>query len=84
VQKQTSSGATLIHVINYAGQRNGRYDPPPLLHGLSLGVIAPVAAQAHALVSGETITGVKRSGDGRLWFDLPPVETFEVIRIERL
>ena len=27
------SGGLLMHVVNYAGQRNGRYDVPPKLHG---------------------------------------------------
>ncbi|WP_185665749.1 alpha-amylase family protein [Novosphingobium flavum] len=76
------SGAsnTLLHVINYAGQRNGRYDAPPALHGLSIGVAGPAPGQARALVSGVVVQGVTRPGDpGRTWYDLPPVGAFEAL-----
>jgi hypothetical protein len=75
------SGGLLMHVVNYAGQRNGRYDVPPKLHGLSVGVLAPPAAQARLLVSGQTVKGVRRAGD-RTWFDLPPVGAFEAIVVQ--
>lgn len=71
----------LLHVINYAGQRNGRYDTPPDLHGLSVGVKGP-ATTARALVGGQTLKGVKRAGDGRVWFDLPPLGAFEALLLE--
>ena len=70
---------TLLHVINYAGQRNGRYDTPPDLHGLSIGVRGGKAQEARALVSGQSLRGVQRAGDDRLWFDLPPVGAFEAV-----
>lgn len=71
----------LLHVINYAGQRNGRYDSPPELHGLRVGVAGPAPAQARLLVSGKAVSGVVR--DGRTWFDLPPVGAFEAILLEQ-
>jgi hypothetical protein len=72
----------LMHVINYTGQRNGRYDAPPELHGLSIGVLNPAAGEVHALVAGRPLRGSRRDGDAeRLWFDLPPVGAFEAVLI---
>ncbi|MBL8555601.1 MAG: hypothetical protein JNL41_15115 [Phenylobacterium sp.] len=75
---RTGDGGTLLHVINYAGQRNGRYDMPPKLHGLRLGVQG-AGAGARALVGGQALKGVAK--DGRTWFDLPPVGAFEAVLI---
>lgn len=70
----------LLHVINYAGQRNGRYETPPDLHDLSIGVSVANGGEASLLVSGQTVRGVRRPGDNdRMWFDLPPVGAFEAI-----
>ena len=70
----------LLHVINYAGQRNGRYDTPPELHGLSIGVRGAAGGEARALVGGQAIRGVVRPGDPqRTWYDLPPVGAFEAV-----
>jgi hypothetical protein len=71
-------GRALLHVVNYAGQRNGRYNVPPQLHGLRLGVEGR-AASARALVSGKTLRG--RFEGGRTWFDLPPLAAFEAILV---
>lgn len=69
----------LLHVVNYAGQRNGRYDPAPDLHGLSIGVSGAFTG-ARALVSGRVLTTAARQGDNdRRWFDLPPVGAFEAV-----
>lgn len=77
---QSEERNTLLHIINYAGQRNGRYDAPPDLHGLSIGVRNPIVGHARALVSGRELQGVRRQGDAeRVWFDLPPVGAFEAV-----
>lgn len=70
---------TLLHVVNYSGQRNGRYDTPPDLHGLKLGVRSP-GRGARTLVGGQALKGVAR--DGVTWFDLPPLGAFEAVLIE--
>jgi len=75
----SSAGSALLTVVNYAGQRNGRYDDPPLLHGLRLGVLGTAPAEARALVGGRALAG--RVADGRTWFDLPPVGAFEAVRL---
>lgn len=77
--QRTVAGKTLLHVVNYAGQRNGRYDDAPRLHGLKLGVRGASAAQA--LVTGQSIKGETLAGDDRTWFELPPVGSFEAILI---
>jgi hypothetical protein len=70
-------GRTLLHVVNYAGQRNGRYDVPPKLHGMRLGVQGATSAQA--LVNGQALRG--RVDGNRTWFDLPPIGAFEAILV---
>ena len=79
VQRQGATGRTLVHLINYGGQRGTRYGKPSALTGLRLGVGAKVSAQARALMSGLAVAGT-RGPDDRLWFDLPPVRDFEVLQ----
>jgi len=80
--RQPATGHTLIHVVNYAGQRNGRYDDPPSLGGFRLGVHSDRGMRARALVAGRDMAS--SGGDrepGRLWFDLPPIGAFEAIEL---
>jgi hypothetical protein len=81
VQRQDGTGALMVHVINYAGQRNTAYTTPPALHGLRLGVRGSFSSAASALRTDRTIRGVRKSGDDYQWFDLPPVAAFEVLRL---
>lgn len=78
MQLGNRDGRSLVHLINYAGQRNGRYDVPPLLGGLRLGVRGP-AAPIRALVSGLRLSA--RVEDGYSWYDLPPLGAFEALLI---
>lgn len=72
----------LLHVINYGGQRNGRYDPPPELHGLSLGIKGQFS-RARSLVSGNALAPSSRTpgGDYR-WLDIAPLGAFDAILLE--
>ncbi len=80
IQAQPAAGKTLVHLINYGGQRNNLYEDAPALHGLRLGV-RNVAGEAIALVSGKKVTPEGRADkDGYLWYALPPVEAFEAIQ----
>jgi hypothetical protein len=73
-------GSALLHVVNYAGQRNTLYAPAPPLHGLSIGVRGGAAGEVRALVGGQLLRGTQRAGDrDRMWFDLPPVGAFEAV-----
>ncbi|MCR5877212.1 hypothetical protein [Phenylobacterium sp. J367] len=58
----------LLHVINYAGQRNGRYDTPPDLHGLKIGVKGGFGS-ARSLVSGQALQAAP--GGWRAHLDRP-------------
>lgn len=80
IQAQPRAGKTLVHLINYGGQRNNLYEDAPALHGLRLGV-RNVAGEAVALVSGKKVTPEgKADKDGYVWYALPPVEAFEAIQ----
>jgi hypothetical protein len=72
----------LVHLINYSGQRNTHYGDPVIAQGLKLGVRGPVGSTAQMLVAGKTVRGKRRGGDrDHLWFDLPPVDTFEAVQL---
>jgi len=77
--QRTSNGRHLVHVINYVGQRNGRYDNAPHLYDLRLGVKGR-SSSARALVAAQSLTGTSAE-QGWIWFDLPPVGAFEAILI---
>ncbi|QJU58365.1 hypothetical protein HL653_11795 [Sphingomonas sp. AP4-R1] len=74
---RAADGATLIHVVNYAGQRNGRYDVPPQISGLRVGVRGAANGQARSLVGGTALAG-RQEGD-MTWYDLPPLGAFEAV-----
>ena len=82
VQLQPSTGRTLVHVVNYGGQRNNLYEDAPAIHGLRLGVRG-VKGDATALVADASIKpeNSRPDSDGYLWYALPPVEAFEAISI---
>jgi hypothetical protein len=80
--RQPATGKMLVHVINYSGQRNTHYGDPVIAHGLKLGVRGRVGSAARMLVAGTSVRGKRRSGDPHhLWFDLPPVDTFEAVQL---
>lgn len=79
--QRTAAGRTLLHVVNYAGQRNGRYDPAPKLYGFRLGLLRPATSSIAALVGEQALEGKSVAGDERVWFDLPPIGAFEAILI---
>ncbi len=82
IQHQQSSGCMLVHVVNFGGQRNNLYEDAPTVHGLRLG-IRNAADKAQALVAGQPLTAAAGpDGEGYTWFDLPPVEAFEVLSVE--
>lgn len=81
VQSQAETGKTLVHLVNYSGQRNNLYEKAPALHGLRLGV-RNVEGAARGLVSGQIIQPEGPADkDGYLWYALPPVGAFEAIQL---
>ncbi len=80
IQAQPGTGKTLVHLVNYGGQRNNLYEDAPALHGLRL-AMRGVQGEATALVSGKTIMPEGEADrDGYVWYALPPVEAFEAIQ----
>ena len=78
MQMGRADGKSLLHLVNYAGQRNGRYNVPPRLSGLRLGVRGGGGAP-RLLVAGTTVRG--RQQGGMTWYDLPPLGAFEAILV---
>jgi hypothetical protein len=78
--RRPSDGATLVHVINYAGQRGGHYGDPPKVDDLRLGVRGPAPASVRALVNESALTVMADpQAKAITWYNLPPVGTFEAI-----
>ncbi|MEW9856397.1 beta-galactosidase trimerization domain-containing protein [Novosphingobium sp. M1R2S20] len=76
--KDRGAGERVVHVVNYAGQRQSAYEEPPALHGLRLG-IHRAAGEVRLLVDGSTLTLSGCDGEGYSWVDLPPVKYFEAV-----
>lgn len=68
----------VVHLVNYAGQRQSAYEEPPSLHGLRLGLRAQVG-KGLALVGGVAVEPGPVDEHGYAWLELPPVKYFEVI-----
>jgi len=82
VMRQPAANATLLHVVNYAGQRNTHYGAPPPNDELVLKVLGPSPREARALVAASQLVGAPDQRDGRYTrFVLPPVRSFEAIRL---
>jgi hypothetical protein len=77
-----ADGGLLVHVINYAGQRNGLYEKPPEIHGLRLGVRGGGAATSLIMPGALRQIGAT-DAKGYRWYALPPVGYFEAISIAR-
>lgn len=85
VQAQDATGRTLVHLVNFSGQRNNLYDPPLRIHGLKLGVHRSRPSKVHALVADVALEFDSSVADaaGYLWLTLPTLEAFEAVRIDR-
>jgi hypothetical protein len=77
-----ANGGLLVHVVNYAGQRNGLYEEPPMIHGLRLGVKGGGAA-ASLVAPGALRQVGATDAKGYRWYALPPVGYFEAISVAR-
>ena len=71
------SGETVVHLVNYAGQRGSAYEEPPAITGLRLGV--PGATGGRALVAGTEVAVGTPDAEGYAWIDVPSVKHFEVL-----
>lgn len=77
-QQSRDGKRSLVHVVNFGGQRNNLYEDPADVHGLRLGVLE--GRRARLLVEGITLEP-SESTEGRTWFDLPPLRYFEAVEI---
>jgi hypothetical protein len=83
ILEQAATGRAIVHVVNYGGQRNNLYEDPAAVHDLKLG-IKGATGEASALVVGQMLPpSGATDGDGYTWYDLPPVEAFEAISVQR-
>ena len=72
------AGQLVVHLVNYAGQRQSAYEEPAAISGLRLGV-KDVAGGGRALVSGVAVEISPVDDDGYAWVNVPPLKYFEVI-----
>jgi Hypothetical glycosyl hydrolase 6/Beta-galactosidase trimerisation domain len=80
ILRQPDTGKLLVHVVNYGGQRNNLYEDPAPVHGLRLGVRG-AKGTALALRGGVEMVPTAPDDEGYVWYDLPPVETFEAVAV---
>ena len=85
IHEQAGTGRTLVHLVNFSGQRNNLYEAPITIHGLRLGVRQEQPVAVRALVAGADLAFGQAEPDvsGYLWINLPPLRAFEAILIER-
>lgn len=81
--KPGGAGELVVHLVNYAGQRQSAYEDPPALHGLRLGVRSNVIS-GHALVSGLAVEPGPADEQGYAWLEVPPVKYFEAILLRSI
>ena len=77
--RQQASGDIVVHLVNYAGQRNSAYEEPPAIAGLRLGISGVTGGKA--LVAGQQIATSAPDEEGYAWIDVPPVKHFEVLAL---
>ncbi len=85
IQTQADTGRTLVHLVNYSGQRNNLYEAPITIHGLKLGVLRAEPASVRALVANAELSFEAPRPDkgGYIWLNLPPLGAFEALVIDR-
>jgi len=80
VQGQPDRQRRIVHLVNYSGQRNNRYEAPVACTGLRLG-LKRAARSIDLLVARTAVTAGERDAQGYTWFALPPLGAFEAISI---
>lgn len=76
--KEGGNGDRVVHIVNYAGQRQSAYEEPPTITGLRLGVKG-VSGTARSLTDGSSIQISVPDSDGYAWLDVPGVKYFQTI-----
>jgi hypothetical protein len=80
--KDHGAGDLVVHLVNYAGQRQSAYEEPPAIGGLRLGV-KDAKGPARSLVDGSAIEVGTPDAEGYAWLDVPDVKYFQAILIPR-
>lgn len=78
--KDHGAGDLVVHLVNYAGQRQSAYEEPPAIGGLRLGVKG-AGGPARSLVDGSAIEVGSPDAQGYAWLDVPDVKYFQAILI---
>lgn len=76
--KNDGAGDLVVHLVNYAGQRQSAYEEPPAIGGLRVGVKG-ASGTAQALVANTEIALGQCDSDGYAWLEVPDVKHFEVL-----
>ncbi|MDF0603610.1 hypothetical protein P1J78_23045 [Psychromarinibacter sp. C21-152] len=79
VQRQTTTGDLLVHVVNYSGVSGDGCLPPVPIHDLSLTVRGAAGMRCVSLVSGDTLPVSDGTEAGAAVVTLPPVRAFDVL-----
>lgn len=77
-EMRDDSGDRVVHIVNYAGQRQSAYEEPPAIVGLKLGVRG-ASTSARAMRAGAELAFGPADADGYSWLALPEVKYFESI-----
>ena len=83
-EQRKADGGHLVHIVNYAGQRDARYLDAPSITGIRLGIVrSPGAASPRVTCLVAKSEAVRCTGsDNRYdWFELPTIGAFEAISI---
>ncbi|CAN7654195.1 beta-galactosidase trimerization domain-containing protein [Phenylobacterium sp. LjRoot219] len=80
--KEHGAGDLVVHLVNYAGQRQSAYEEPPAISGLRLGVKG-AGGPARSLVDGSLIEVGSSDAEGYAWLDVPDVKYLQAILIPR-
>lgn len=78
VRLKKGNGDQIVHIVNYAGQRQSAYEEPPAIGGLRLGVKS-VSGTARSLVDGSSIEISAPDAEGYAWLDVPDVKYFQTL-----
>jgi hypothetical protein len=76
--KDKGSSDVVVHIVNYAGQRNSAYEEPPAIRGLRLGVKGG-SGPAMSLIDRSAIEVGPLDAEGYAWLEVPDVGYFQTI-----
>jgi len=83
VQRQTTSGDLLIHIVNYSGQSGNSCLEPVAIHGARLTLRGCEGMSCRALVDDSAIPLTEHEEPGAKVVEIPPFDAFEVLWLSR-